>query len=154
MATRRTTAVVEDPSFFDHRGPTEHPERPDRLNAVADALAPRRSLLTNLAPRAATRGEIERIHTTEHIDRIVLACEGAPARLDPDTYVAAASYDVGLLAAGGSIELVREIAAGRVDAGLACIRPPGHHAESDRAMGFCLFNNVAVAAPGTASARP
>jgi len=146
MAAPRITAVVEDSRYRDHRGPAGHPERPDRLTAVADAIAPRRDLLTAIAPRVASREEILRIHSADHLEHVAAACRQAPAHLDPDTYVAAASYDVGRLAAGGSIELVHEIAAGRVHAGIASVRPPGHHAEADRAMGFCLFNNVAIAA--------
>jgi len=146
MAASRVTAIVEDSRFLDHRGPAGHPERPDRLSAVRDALAPRRDRLYALAPRPATREEILRIHSPEHIDRISHACERAPAQLDADTYVSPASFEVGLLAAGGCVDLARAIAAGRVQAGVASVRPPGHHAEADRAMGFCLFNNVAVAA--------
>jgi acetoin utilization deacetylase AcuC-like enzyme len=146
MAASRVTAVVEDSHFLDHRGPAGHPERPERLTAVHAALAPRRDRLDALAPRPATREEILRIHSPDHVDRISRACETAPAHLDPDTYVSPESFDVGLLAAGGTVDLARAIAAGRVQAGLASVRPPGHHAEADRAMGFCLFNNIAVAA--------
>ena len=70
----------------------------------------------------------------------------APAKLDADTYVSAESFDVALLAAGGAIDLARRVARGDAHCGLAAVRPPGHHAEADRAMGFCLFNNVAIAA--------
>jgi acetoin utilization deacetylase AcuC-like enzyme len=146
MAASRVTAVVEDSHFLDHRGPAGHPERPDRLTAVHDALAPRSDRLVPVAPRPATREEILRIHSPEHIDRISRACEQAPALLDADTYVSPESFEIGLLAVGGSVDLARAIAAGRVQAGLASVRPPGHHAEADRAMGFCLFNNVAVTA--------
>jgi len=146
MVAPRITAVVEDPRYRDHRGPAGHPERPDRLAAVADAIAPRRGELTQIAPRAATADEILRIHSATHLEHVEAACRQAPAHLAPDTFVAPASYEVGLLAAGGSIELVHAVAAGRVHAGIASVRPPGHHAEANRAMGFCLFNNVAIAA--------
>jgi acetoin utilization deacetylase AcuC-like enzyme len=146
MSASRVTAIVEDSQFLDHRGPTGHPERPERLSAVHQAIAPRSAHLDVLAPRPATREEILRIHRPDHIDRISRACERAPAHLDADTYVSPESFDVGLLAAGGTVDLVRAIAADSVQTGLASVRPPGHHAEADRAMGFCLFNNVAVAA--------
>jgi acetoin utilization deacetylase AcuC-like enzyme len=146
MAASRVTAVVEDSRFRDHRGPAGHPERPERLAAVHDALEPQRERLVALAPRPATRDEILRVHSADHLERVAGACEQAPAQLDADTYVAPRSFEVGLLAAGGSVDLARAIAAGRFQAGVACVRPPGHHAEADRAMGFCLFNNVAVAA--------
>jgi len=146
MDASRVTAVVEDPRFLDHSGPSGHPERPERLIAVRDALAPRRDRFESLAPRPATPDEIRRIHGPEHLERLARACARAPAQLDADTYVCSQSLDIALLAAGSSIDLVRSIAAGSARAGLAAIRPPGHHAESDRAMGFCLINNVAVAA--------
>jgi acetoin utilization deacetylase AcuC-like enzyme len=145
MAASRVTAVVEDPRFLDHCGPPGHPERPDRLIAVRDALEPRRSRFEALAPRAATPDEILRIHASNHLDDLARACARAPAQLDADTYVSAESLEIALLAAGSSIDLVRAVAAGRVQTGLASIRPPVHHAEADRAMGFCLVNNVAVA---------
>ena len=146
MSASRVTAIVEDSRFLEHRGPAGHPERPERLSAVSEAIEPRRDRLDVLAPRPATRDEILRVHRPDHIDRISQACERAPAHLDGDTYVSPESFDVALLAAGGSVELVRAIAADSVQTGLASVRPPGHHAEADRAMGFCLFNNVAVAA--------
>jgi acetoin utilization deacetylase AcuC-like enzyme len=146
MAASRVTAVVEDARFRDHRGPTGHPERPERLGAVHEALAPRRDRLETLPLRPASPAELLRVHSREHVDQVSRACERAPAQLDADTFVSPESFEVGLLAAGGSVDLVRAIAAGRVGAGLALVRPPGHHAEADRAMGFCLFNNVAVAA--------
>jgi acetoin utilization deacetylase AcuC-like enzyme len=86
------------------------------------------------------------VHTREHFDRVAEASQRAPAQLDPDTYVSAESFEVAMLAAGGTTELALRVARGELDSGLAAVRPPGHHAESDRAMGFCLFNNVAIAA--------
>jgi len=146
MSASRVTAIVEDSRFLEHSGPAGHPERPERLSAVAEAIAPRRDRLSALAPRPATREEILRVHRPDHIDRISQTCERAPAHLDADTYVSRESFDVGLLAAGGTVDLALAIAANRVQTGLASVRPPGHHAEANRAMGFCLFNNVAVAA--------
>jgi acetoin utilization deacetylase AcuC-like enzyme len=146
MTASRVTAVVEDPRFLDHCGPSGHPERPDRLIAVRDALAPRRDRFESLVPRLATPDEIQRIHGPDHLDRIARACARAPAQLDADTFVCTESLEIALLAAGSSIDLVRKIAAGHARSGLASIRPPGHHAEADRAMGFCLVNNIAVAA--------
>ncbi len=146
MLAKRKTAVIEDTRFRDHCGPTGHPERPDRIRAVTAAIDSRGDALIRLAPRAATPDEILRVHSREHFDRIAEAVKRAPAQLDPDTYVSAESLEVALLAAGGSIELALRVARGELDGGLAAVRPPGHHAESDRAMGFCLFNNVAIAA--------
>jgi acetoin utilization deacetylase AcuC-like enzyme len=146
MSASRVTGIVEDSRFLDHCGPAGHPERPERLSAVAEAIAARRDRLDVLSPRPATREEILRVHSPDHIDRISRTCERAPAHLDADTYVSPESFDVGLLAAGGAVDLALAIAANRVQTGLASVRPPGHHAEANLAMGFCLFNNVAVAA--------
>jgi len=146
MLAKRKTAVVEDKRFLDHRGPASHPERPERISAVGAAVDARSEALTRFAPRAATPDEILRVHSREHFDQITQASRRAPAQVDPDTYISAQSFEVALLAAGGTAELALRVARGELDSGLAAVRPPGHHAESDRAMGFCLFNNVAVAA--------
>ena len=146
MLAKRKTAVVEDKRFLGHRGPAGHPERPERISAVGGAIDARSEALTRFAPRAATPDEILRVHSREHFDQIAEASGRAPTQIDPDTYIAADSLEVALLAAGGSTELALRVARGELDSGLAAVRPPGHHAESDRAMGFCLFNNVAIAA--------
>jgi acetoin utilization deacetylase AcuC-like enzyme len=146
MLAKRKTAVVEDERFLGHRGPAGHPERPERISAVRAAVDARSEALTRFAPRAATPDEILRVHSREHFDQVAEASRRAPAQLDPDTYISAESFEVALLAAGGSAELALRVARGELDSGFAAVRPPGHHAESDRAMGFCLFNNVAIAA--------
>jgi acetoin utilization deacetylase AcuC-like enzyme len=146
MRAKRKTAIVEDSRFLDHCGPANHPERPDRLAAVADALAAREGELTRITPRAATHDEILRVHSRGHLDEIAAAVRSAPGQLDADTYVSSESLEVARLAAGGAADLALRVARGEFATGLAAIRPPGHHAEPDRAMGFCLFNNVAIAA--------
>jgi len=146
MVVSRAIAVVEDPRYREHRGPTGHPERPDRLTAVHAAIAARQAELEALAPRFALDEELLRVHGREHLATVEQAARRAPSQLDPDTYVSAASLEVARLAAGGSIELARRVARGELAAGLAAVRPPGHHAEAGRAMGFCLFNNAAIAA--------
>jgi len=146
MRARGGVAVVEDRRFRDHQTPPGHPERPERLAAVAAEIAARADRLAVLAPRPATAEEILRIHDRAHLDAVTRAAGRAPGQLDPDTHVSAESLEVARLAAGGAIELVCRIARGELRAGMAAVRPPGHHAESDRAMGFCLFNNAAIAA--------
>jgi acetoin utilization deacetylase AcuC-like enzyme len=146
MQAVRATAVVEDLRYRDHRSPSDHPENPDRLAAVGTAIEARADRLERLAPREATADEILRVHSRAHLELIAEATRRAPCHLDPDTYVSAESFEVARLAAGGAIELARRVAGGRLESGLAAVRPPGHHAEAGRAMGFCLFNNVAIAA--------
>jgi acetoin utilization deacetylase AcuC-like enzyme len=145
-SAQRAVAVVEDPRYREHAGPAGHPERPDRLAAVGEALAVRRDRLAPLPAREAGGDELLRVHDAQHLAQIAEAAARAPSRLDPDTFASAASDRVARLAAGGAIELVRAVATGRARAGLAAVRPPGHHAEATRAMGFCLYNNVAIAA--------
>jgi acetoin utilization deacetylase AcuC-like enzyme len=137
--------IVEDPRYLVHEGPQDHPERPDRLRAVSDAIASRQARLQRVEARPATDEEILRVHDRAHLVRVADACRQAPARLDADTYVVDQSERTARLAAGASVELALRIARGDLRAGFAAVRPPGHHAESDRAMGFCLFNNVAIA---------
>ena len=146
MAVPRATGVVVDRRYRDHQGPQGHPERPDRLSSVERAVAAHREHLTPVAARPASDEEILRVHGADHLARIAQAVRHAPLNLDPDTYVSRASLEVARLAAGGAIDLAREVARGRLQTGLAAVRPPGHHAEAGRAMGFCLFNNVAIAA--------
>jgi acetoin utilization deacetylase AcuC-like enzyme len=146
MGARRDVAVVEDPRYREHSGPAGHPERPERLVPVSEAIAARAERLESVTPRPATTDEILRVHDRSHLERIAEAVRHAPARLDPDTYVSPESFEVALLAAGGAIDLARRVVRGEARRGLAAVRPPGHHAESNRAMGFCLFNNAALAA--------
>jgi len=138
--------VLEDPRYQHHRAPSGHPERPERLVAVARAIARREGELARGAPRSADDEELRLVHPAAHLAHIASAVARAPTQLDPDTYVSAESLDVARLAAGASIDLARAVASGDAPSGLAAVRPPGHHAEADRAMGFCLFNNVAIAA--------
>ncbi len=145
MIATRGVAFVEDPRYRQHRGPAGHPERPERLDAVSQAIAARRGELRVVAPRAASDEEILRVHRRELLAALHAASEKAPTQLDADTYVSPASLSVARLAAGAVIVLARSVARGEARAGFAAVRPPGHHAESDRSMGFCLLNNVAIA---------
>ena len=99
-----------------------------------------------LEPRAATREELERVHTALYLDELERLCASGGGALDPDTAASARSWDAAVYAAGAGIEAVAALERGDGDAAFCAVRPPGHHALSSRAMGFCLLNNVAVTA--------
>jgi acetoin utilization deacetylase AcuC-like enzyme len=146
MDAQRRVEVIADARYRSHAGPTGHPERPERLRAVDAALEEFDPAIARRAPRPAEPEELYAVHDRAHVAQVQRASAHAPAQLDPDTFVSAASYDVALLAAGASVDLALRVARGDARAGFAAVRPPGHHAEGDRAMGFCLFNNAAIAA--------
>jgi acetoin utilization deacetylase AcuC-like enzyme len=126
-----------------------HPESPERLRAIYQMLEEeqmRGLWLEEVIPRPATREELETIHAPTYIDLIASTAGKTCVRLDGDTSTSARSYEAALLAAGGLLELIKTVVEGQLDNGFALVRPPGHHAERDRAMGFCLFNNVAIGA--------
>ena len=142
--------LLEHPSSLAH-DPAEllpgHPEAPRRIVAIDAALAAVDWLgAERLEAPAATRGELEAVHSPELVDSIERLARSGGGAIDADTAVGAGSWEAALHASGGACELVRALTAGRAGAGFALLRPPGHHAERARAMGFCLFNNVAVAA--------
>jgi acetoin utilization deacetylase AcuC-like enzyme len=139
--------LYDHPAFREHDAGPGHPERPQRLDAVRRGileagLEPRLHLR---APRAATRDELRTVHTAGHIDRLA-ATDGRTTRFDPDTQAGPHSYAAALLAAGSVVDATDRVLVGEMDRAFCAVRPPGHHAEADRAMGFCLFNNVAVGA--------
>jgi acetoin utilization deacetylase AcuC-like enzyme len=141
------TGIVRDNLFIQHDPGDWHPESPKRLEALYNHLDSRAwPGVVALDRRLATRDEITLVHTQEHFDNIARTQEQSQSALDADTHVSAKSYEAALAAAGGLINLTERVLDGDLDNGFALVRPPGHHAESNRAMGFCLFNNVAVAA--------
>ncbi len=123
-----------------------HPENARRLEHIQHVLEAQGlpAHITRVPDRPATREELERIHTPTYIDH-VLAMSYEGGYLDPDTYVRDGTWDAALHAAGGLIELVHAVVEGTLHNGFALVRPPGHHAEADHGMGFCIFNNVAIA---------
>ncbi len=142
------TGLVYHPDCLTHDTGYGHPERPARLEAIVGALE-REDLLTPLLriePRPAEETWIAKVHRPALIERIKAAVAQAPAYLDPDTPVSTESYEVARLAAGGLLAAVDAVMEGRARNAFAAVRPPGHHATPGRAMGFCLLNNVAIAA--------
>lgn len=141
------TAVVVDQEYLKHYPGDSNPERPERIQALLDlakALDHRNYQL--LPPRAASRAEIEYAHGAEHVRLIESTSKYNQYALDGDTITCRDSFAVGLLAAGGYLTLLDAIAVGEVQNGFALVRPPGHHALRNRAMGFCLFNTMAIGA--------
>jgi acetoin utilization deacetylase AcuC-like enzyme len=138
--------LIHTDRFAEHQTPPGHPERPERAE-VMDAVAGRWRArgVEIVAPRAAAPAQLARVHDPEYLRRISETVGHATA-LDPDTYTSPESHEIALLAAGAAIDAVERVMGASHVASLAMVRPPGHHAERDRAMGFCLLNNVAVAA--------
>ncbi|HYE72974.1 MAG TPA: histone deacetylase [Blastocatellia bacterium] len=142
------TAIIYTDEYLKH-DTGEHAERRERYNAVIKGLMKDSDLweeMTKLVPREASNEELRRCHSPETISLIERACQVAPAALDPDTVVSSESDHVARLAAGGACTAVDAVMSGQAKTAFVACRPPGHHATIKQAMGFCLFNNVAVAA--------
>ncbi len=124
-----------------------HPERAARIRAIEAELTARGWLgLRRVEAPAVERAALEAVHPAAYVDWIERVCTQAPAAIDADTVVSSGSWAAALHAAGGAMALVDLLLTGEAPVGCAALRPPGHHAEASRAMGFCLFNNVAIAA--------
>ena len=144
-----TTGLIYDPRYLEHDMGAGHPESPNRLRAIMQRLEQSGTLatLTRIDPRTAEDEWVTLVHRSEHV---AMLNRQAPTHgrisLDADTSMSPGSLGAAYLAAGGALAGVDAIMAGRVQHAFCAVRPPGHHAEADRAMGFCLFNNVAIAA--------
>ena len=143
-----TTFLYQPPACADHNTGDDHPEHPLRHRTIENILEHERfSDLIRVAAKKATREQLERVHTAHHIDHILSTVpETGVAYLDADTVMSEGSGEAALFAAGAACEAVDDVVAGSARNAFCAIRPPGHHAEPDQAMGFCLFNNAAIAA--------
>ena len=151
----KPVVLVRDPLCLLHSGGAGHPESPERLRAIERMLAafPLSAGLRDLPARDAGAEELARVHTKEYILRIANTRGRAVVVLDPDTSTSADSWAAAVRAAGAVLAAVDAVLEGGCAGAFAAVRPPGHHAEADRAMGFCLFNNAAVAARHALAAR-
>ena len=143
-----TTLIFTHPACVEHDPGAFHPECPARLKAVLDALKTEefKDLQWRDAPRAET-DQLTRVHPRDHVDRVLsLVPKEGHYSLDPDTVLSPSSGEAALRAAGALCAAVDAVVAGEGQNAFCAVRPPGHHAEAARAMGFCLFNNVAVGA--------
>ncbi len=141
------SAVVIDRDFLKHEPGRSHPESPERLKVLLDLAGGLDSQSFQLLPpRPAKKEEIESCHSNDYIELIQSTSKTNRYALDGDTITCPDSFGIGLLAVGGFLKLLDSIAAADFRNGFALVRPPGHHAMSDRAMGFCLFNTVAIGA--------
>jgi acetoin utilization deacetylase AcuC-like enzyme len=142
------TLLVTHPACLNHVTPLGHPERPDRLRAINAVLAePAFSALTRAQAPAAPLETIALCHPMDYIEAIrETTPQQGMTRIDADTTLSPGSFEAAIRAAGGALHAVDEVVARRVDNAFVAVRPPGHHTETARAMGFCLFNSAAIAA--------
>ena len=141
-----STLIFTDRRFLDHETGEGHPESPERLDAIlADLHASPIAGVAIEAPRAATDAEIDAVHDPDYRTTLA-ALAGRRGRLDPDTVVSPGSWQAAVLSAGAAVGAVEAVMQGRADNAFGLVRPPGHHAEPNHAMGFCLLNNAAIAA--------
>lgn len=145
----RRVGTALDRRFLKHVSAEEHPECPQRLEVVQALLERPRyaDVIQRLPGRAALLRDLLRIHTRAHVDRLSeTAGTRMPVFPDPDTYVGADSWEAARYAAGSTVAAVKAVLEDEIDAAFVFARPPGHHAEADRTSGFCLLNNIAIAA--------
>jgi len=142
-----SVALFTHPDMIEHRPGEGHPERPERLRAVLDCIEDSGLSLERRAATEAAVEDLRLVHPADYVERILVAGPTTGlSMLDADTLLSPGSVRAARLSAGAAVDAVRALAAGETNRAFAAVRPPGHHAEPDRAMGFCLFSNVAVAA--------
>jgi acetoin utilization deacetylase AcuC-like enzyme len=140
--------VESHPACLEHVAGWRHPERPERVVAALQGIrdAGLGEAVAWVEPREATMEELALVHDAGYVEALRRFCERGGGQLDPDTAAVRESWDAALVAAGAGLDAVERLDRGEADAAFCAVRPPGHHAVPHRAMGFCLFNNVAVCA--------
>src|SRR2546430_2485531 len=144
--------VETHPAYLEHDPGRAHPERPARLGAVLHGIdrAGVSDAIARVAPEAAGRTDLERIHPAAYLDAIEQFCLAGGGRIDADTSASPGSWDAARLAAGAGLDAIARLDRGEGAAAFCVVRPPGHHATPRRPMGFCLLNNIAIAAAALA----
>ncbi len=137
---------IYDPVYLKHETGEGHPERPERVESIDTFVSQLKPELIQIKPRKATAKEITLVHDTYYPQEIMDLCSAGGTYLDPDTRCSLFSYEAASYAVGAGLEAVDKIKEGTVERVFANVRPPGHHAEFSKAMGFCIFNNIAIAA--------
>lgn len=142
----RKVGYIYDDIFLKHDTGLSHPESPKRLIAINNNIRDLQDNLIKISPRRASVKEIGMVHDPYYPQEIMDFCSAGGGYLDPDTHVGEFSYDAAVMAVGAGLEAVDRINAGDVERVFCAVRPPGHHAEYSKAMGFCIFNNIAITA--------
>ena len=142
----RKVGYIYDEIYLKHDTGEGHPESPQRLTAVNEYVDLIKENLIHIKPRRATAQDIAMVHDPYYPQEIMDLCSAGGTSLDPDTRCSIFSYEAALYAVGAGLEAVDRLKKGEVERVFAAVRPPGHHAEYSKAMGFCIFNNIAVAA--------
>jgi len=144
LQTMTRTGIVYHPIYLLHET-DGHPEKKERLTAILDRISSEKLEVEFITPKPATIDQVASVHSKRYIDQVKAICENGGGYLDIDTVLSKDSYDAALMAAGGAMSAVDAVLNGFGSA-FALVRPPGHHAMPNRGMGFCIFNNVAIAA--------
>jgi acetoin utilization deacetylase AcuC-like enzyme len=150
----RRTGIVSDRRLLAHETGVRHPESPERLAVLCELFeGAEYEQFVRVAPRVATEEELRRVHGHAHVAAVAESAGRRHTQFDADTPASSGSFEAARLAAGGAVAMADAILDGEIDNGFAALRPPGHHAEATRPMGFCLFNNVAIVARHLLEAR-
>ncbi len=142
----RKVGYVYDPIYLKHNTGENHPENYKRLLSIQKYVEPLKKGLALIKPRKATAKDVALVHDIYYPQEIMDLCSAGGTNLDPDTVCSVYSYEVALYAVGAGLEAIDKIKEGLVERVFCAVRPPGHHAEYSKAMGFCIFNNIAITA--------